>query len=209
MDQNNKNIIPANHLLAGYKSGIFPMSSSRNDSGFEWFTAGKRGIIPMDRFRVSGNVKRLIRQGKYNVGVDKNFRAVMEGCANRKTTWISDIIIRSYCNLNKLGYAHSVEIYDEQNQLSGGLYGVSVGAAFFGESMFKKEKEADKIALWHCHQILEKNGFQLWDTQFYTEHLSQFGCIEISQNKYNTLLKEALEKNARFRFDETTQYKKL
>jgi len=101
-----------------------------------------------------------------------------------------------------MGHAHSVEIYNDQNRLTGGLYGVSVGAAFFGESMFKKDKETDKIALWHCHKILENNGFELWDTQFYTEHLSQFGCVEISQYRYNNLLKQALEKEARFRLNE-------
>lgn len=156
----------------------------------------------MDRFRVSGNVRRIIRQGRYNIAVNKNFRAVVEACADRKTTWISDIIIRSYCNLNEMGHAHSVEIYNDQNRLTGGLYGVSVGAAFFGESMFKKDKETDKIALWHCHKILENNGFELWDTQFYTEHLSQFGCVEISQYRYNNLLKQALEKEALFRLNE-------
>jgi len=202
MDRNSEKIIPASHLIAGYKSGVFPMSRSGEDSDFEWFTANRRGIIPLDRFRVSGNVRRIIRQGRYNIAVNKNFRAVVEACADRKTTWISDIIIRSYCNLNEMGHAHSVEIYNDQNRLTGGLYGVSVGAAFFGESMFKKDKETDKIALWHCHKILENNGFELWDTQFYTEHLSQFGCVEISQYRYNNLLKQALEKEARFRLNE-------
>ncbi len=124
----------------------------------------------------------------------------MEECADRNTTWISDIIIHSFEMLHLAGHAHSVEIFDEDENLVGGSYGVSLGSAFFGESIFKKATEADKVALWHTHQILKKNGFTLWDTQFYTDHLSQFGCIEISSEEYRRRLNKALKKSADFRY---------
>ncbi len=191
-------IIPPEHLLSGYARGIFPMSESRKDTGFHWYTAARRGIIPIDEFRVSGNVKRIIRQERYRPEINKRFRNVMIKCASRNTTWISDLIIDSYELLHEMGYAHSVEMINRDGGLAGGLYGVAIGSAFFGESMFKKEKEADKVALWHCHRIMQNNGFELWDTQYYTEHLSQFGCIEISNNEYMERLQKALRKEAVF-----------
>lgn len=191
-------IIPPEVLLEGYSRGVFPMSESRHDEGVEWFSARRRGIIPLDKFRVSSNVERIIRQGRYRCRVNTCFKEVMQECASRQTTWISDIIINSFDILHQAGHAHSVEMFDEDDQLAGGLYGVSLGAAFFGESMFKNQKEADKVALWHCHQILQDNGFLLWDTQFYTDHLAQFGCIEISAGEYQQKLKDALKKEAEF-----------
>lgn len=198
MKENPKRIIPPEHLLSGYEKGIFPMSESKDDPGFQWYTARRRGIIPIDAFKVSGNVRRIIRQGRYQHKVNRDFRTVIEECANRKTTWISDLIIDSYEMLHEMGYANSVEVYNEEGTLAGGLYGVTLGAAFFGESMFKKETEADKVALWHCHQILKKNGFELWDTQYYTDHLAQFGCIEIPGKQYMEKLEKALRKEAVF-----------
>lgn len=191
-------IIPPEVLLNGYKSGIFPMSESRDDESVGWYSARQRGIIPIEDFHVSSNVRRIIRQGRYTCKINTNFRQVIEECANRNTTWISEIIINSFEMLHLAGYAHSIEIFDKEEQLVGGSYGVSLGAAFFGESMFKKATEADKIALWNTHQILEKNGFRLWDTQFYTDHLSQFGCIEISAEEYQRRLRKALNKEASF-----------
>lgn len=195
---NNKRIIPPEVLLDGYRQGIFPMSESRDDDTVGWYSARKRGIIPIEHFKVSSNVERIIRQGRYSCKVNTCFRKVMEECANRDSTWISELIINSFEMLHLAGYAHSVEMYDNDEKLAGGLYGVSLGAAFFGESMFKKATEADKAALWHCHQILEKNGFELWDTQYYTDHLAQFGCIEISSEEYQQKLQKALEKICRF-----------
>lgn len=174
------------------------MSESRNDSSVNWYSARQRGIIPMDAFKVSGNVERIIRQGRLTCRVNTQFREVMELCASRKSTWISDIIINSFEVLHMAGHAHSVEMYNVDDELAGGLYGVSLGGAFFGESMFKNQKEADKVALWNCHRILEKNGFELWDTQFYTDHLAQFGCIEISSDEYSRRLEKALMKNVVF-----------
>lgn len=191
-------IIPPEVLLNGYSNGIFPMSESREDNSVGWYSARRRGIIPIEKFKVSSNVRRLIRQGRYTCRINTCFRKVMEECANRDTTWISDVIINSFEMLNLTGHAHSVEMFDEDEKLIGGSYGVSLGAAFFGESMFKKATEADKIALWHTHQILKKNGFILWDTQFYTDHLAQFGCIEISSEEYKMRLNKALQKEAVF-----------
>jgi len=198
MRQRSKRIIPPELLLQAYKRGYFPMSESREDESFEWYTARRRGIIPIDRFHISKNVQRLIRQGRYTFRADTSFREVMEHCADRETTWISGLLIDSYEELHLQGYAHSVEIYDRTGGLVGGQYGVSVGAAFFGESMFKKAKEADKVALYYTYRILEKNGFELWDTQFFMNHLAQFGCIEITAEEYKHRLASAIRKQAEF-----------
>lgn len=122
----------------------------------------------------------------------------MKACARRKTTWISDELIESYNQLHKLGHAHSVSVYNRDWKLVGGQYGVSLGAAYFGESMFQRAKEASKVALYWCHQALQQGGFKLWDTQFWTEHLAQFGCIEIPPDEYQNLLAAALKKSAAF-----------
>lgn len=194
-----KRIIPPDILLKGYSKGIFPMSESRDDDTVNWYSAIKRGIIPIEEFHVSKNVQRIIRQRRFECSINTCFNEVIRECANRETTWISELIINSFEVLHQSGHAHSVEMFNKDGELAGGLYGVSLGGAFFGESMFKNEKEADKVALWHCHQILKKNGFQLWDTQFYTEHLSQFGCIEISPEEYKRRLDEALLNHAEFK----------
>ncbi|MDX1639989.1 MAG: leucyl/phenylalanyl-tRNA--protein transferase [Balneolaceae bacterium] len=190
-------------LLSGYARGVFPMADSRDDPEATWYTASRRGIIPLDRFRVSSNVRRIIRNDHYRVKINTAFRAVMEGCADRTSTWISDEIIDSYCRLHELGYAHSVDVFDHDGNLVGGQYGVSLGAAFFGESMFENEEagEASKVALYYCHKALVHGGFELWDTQFWTEHLAQFGCIEISAEEYHRRLERALGKKAVFGTD--------
>ncbi len=196
--QSNK-IIPPEVLLNGYRQGIFPMSEQRDDDSVGWYSARLRGIIPIEEFRVSKNVQRIIRQKRFECRINTCFRRVVEECANRETTWISDLIINSFEVLHMSGNAHSVEMYNKNKDLAGGLYGVTLGAAFFGESMFRQEKEADKVALWHCHQILKKNGFELWDTQFYTDHLAQFGCVEISADEYKERLTRALKRRAVFK----------
>lgn len=185
-------------LLEGYSRGIFPMSDSREDTTVGWYSARQRGIIPLENFKVSSNVQRIIRQERFECRVNTCFRQVIENCADRDSTWISELIIDSFEVLHLAGHAHSVEIFNSEGELAGGLYGVTLGAAFFGESMFKNEPEADKVALWHCHQRLVDNGFILWDTQFYTDHLAQFGCIEIPPEEYDHLLEEALQKEAFF-----------
>ncbi|MCP9291241.1 leucyl/phenylalanyl-tRNA--protein transferase [Gracilimonas sediminicola] len=190
-------IIPPESLLEAYSQGIFPMAEHKKAEDVNWYTARKRGIIPIGEFHTSDNLARIIRQGRFEVRVNQNFREVVKQCANRETSWINDLIINSYDVLNQYGNACSVEAYRD-GELVGGLYGVKLKAAFFGESMFKKEKWADKFALYHCHEILKKNGFLLWDTQFYTDHLAQFGCIEIEAAEYEEILDRALNKECNF-----------
>lgn len=174
------------------------MADSRHAPATKWYTSRRRGVIPMEAFRVSSNVRRIVRNHHYRIRFDEGFQSVMEACASRSSTWISDEIIESYCNLHELGYAHCVSVYNEQDELCGGQYGVSLGAAFFGESMFGWAKEASKVALYWTHQALQQGGFELWDTQFWTEHLAQFGCIEISAEEYDRRLESALRKFADF-----------
>lgn len=185
-------------LLNGYAHGVFPMADSREDPEVQWYTSQKRGIIPLDTFRVSSNVRRIVRNRHYHIKFDEHFRKVMEACADRESTWISNEIIDSYNRLHELGFAHSVSVWNQDWKLVGGQYGVSLGAAFFGESMFGQAKEASKVALYWTHQALVQGGFELWDTQFWSEHLAQFGCIEISAREYDKLLKKAIMQEAEF-----------
>lgn len=190
-------IIPPEILLQAYEQGIFPMADSREDEDVDWYSARKRGVIPLDQFHMTKNVLQIVRQQRFSIKVDEQFREVVKACANRESTWINDLIINSYDILHQDGNAHSVEVY-KRRELVGGLYGVTLGSAFFGESMFSKEKEADKVALYYCHQILMNNGFTLWDTQFYSDHLARFGCKEIDAGEYENLLERALKIRADF-----------
>ena len=192
-------MISPEELLTGYANGIFPMAETRDDPDAKWYTARRRGIIPLGDFRVSSNVQRIVRNHHYHIKFDYAFRRVMEACADRESTWISGEIIDSYCRLHELGYAHSVSVYDQDWKLAGGQYGVTLGAAYFGESMFGRAKEAGKVALYWTHQALQQGGFELWDTQFWSEHLAQFGAIEISAEEYKDRLKWALRKEAEFK----------
>ncbi|WP_445664172.1 leucyl/phenylalanyl-tRNA--protein transferase [Fodinibius sp. AD559] len=191
-------MIDPQELLNAYANGIFPMADSRDDEEAKWYTSSRRGVIPIDNFYVSSNVRRIVRNHHYHIKFDSNFRQVMEACADRDSTWISHEIIESYCRLHELGHAHSVSVYNKKWELVGGQYGVSLGAVFFGESLFGWAKEASKVALYWTHQALKQGGFELWDTQFWTEHLAQFGCIEIPAEEYERRLKSALEKEAEF-----------
>lgn len=168
------------------------MGSSARSNHIDWYLPEKRGIIPLDSFHVSSNVRRMVRNGHFELRINSCFEEVMRQCANRPETWINDIIIESYKELNRLGFAHSFEIFQD-GELSGGLYGGAIGKAFFGESMFRITPEADKAALFYCHRELVRNEFILWDTQYYTPHLASFGCVEISNQKYQRLLKKALQ----------------
>lgn len=196
-------MLSAEELLNAYANGIFPMADSRYDPEAKWYTSSRRGIIPLDDFHVSSNVRRIVRNHRYRIKFDYAFRRVMEACADRNSTWISEEIIDSYCRLHELGNAHSISVYDRQWNLVGGQYGVSLGAAFFGESMFERAKEASKVALYWCHRALVEGGFELWDTQFWNEHLAQFGCIEIPAREYERRLKTAIKKEAVFEAVET------
>lgn len=191
-------MISPEELLNAYANGIFPMADSRHDPQAKWYTSRRRGIIPMNQFHISSNVQRIVRNNHYHIKVDYAFRRVMEACADRESTWISDEIINSYCNLHELGNAHSVSVFNKEWELVGGQYGVSLGGAYFGESMFGWAKEASKVALFWTHQVLQQGGFELWDTQFWNKHLSQFGCIEITAEEYHKRLESALRKEAKF-----------
>lgn len=197
-------MISSEDLLTGYANGIFPMADSRDAPEAKWYTSRRRGLIPLDNFKVSSNVRRIIRNHHYHIKFDYAFRKVMEACADRASTWISEEIIDSYCNLHELDHAHSVSVYDQDWELVGGQYGVSLGAAFFGESMFGNSKEASKVALYWTHKALVQGGFELWDTQFWSEHLAKFGCIEISAEEYQRRLKKAVGKDASFEAVDTS-----
>ena len=191
-------MISPEDLLTGYANGIFPMADARDDPKAKWYTSRHRGIIPLDNFKVSSNVRRIIRNHHYHIKFDHAFRRVMKACADRNSTWISDEIIDSYCNLHELGHGHSVSVYDQEWELVGGQYGVSLGAAFFGESMFGTAKEASKVALYWTQKALVQGNFELWDTQFWSEHLAQFGCIEIPAEEYRAKLETAIRRDASF-----------
>ena len=197
-------MISPQELLNGYANGIFPMADSREDPEAKWYTSRRRGIIPLDKFHVSSNVQRIVRNHHYHIKFDYAFRDVMEACASRDSTWISEEIVKSFCQLHEHGHAHSVSVYNQKWELVGGQYGVSLGAAYFGESMFGWAKEASKVALFWTHKALQQGGFELWDTQFWTEHLAQFGCVEVTAEKYDKRLESALQKEAEFKAIDTS-----
>src|SRR4051812_33503971 len=178
-------------LLAAYSQGVFPMAD--RDDSIRWYSADPRGIIPLDRFHIPGTLAALVRQGKFEIRINSDFQATMRGCmASRPDgTWINDKLVAAYSKLHQMGYAHSVEAWTK-GELAGGLYGVSLGAAFFGESMFHRVRDASKVALVHLVQRLREGGFELLDTQYVTEHLRSFGALEIPRRRYRTLLDRAI-----------------
>ncbi len=188
-------------LLEAYAAGIFPMAESADDPELFWVDPNRRGILPLEAFHVPRRLQRVLRRGSFAVRVDTAFAAVIRGCAEasetRPGTWINDEIVRLYSALFARGAAHSVECWHE-GELVGGLYGVSLGAAFFGESMFSRVTDASKVALVHLVARLKLGGYRLLDTQFVTPHLAQFGAIEISRARYHRLLAEALRYRAVF-----------
>lgn len=188
-------------LLRAYASGIFPMAESADSDGLYWFDPERRGIMPLDGFHVPRRLSRTVRQGRFEVRFDHDFPAVMQGCAavtgTRTNTWINRDILRLYTDLHTRGHAHSVECWSG-GRLVGGLYGVSLGGAFFGESMFSRETDASKVALVHLVARLKAGGFTLLDAQFVTEHLSQFGAVEIPRAEYRARLAAAQRVHADF-----------
>jgi len=162
-----------------------------DDDTVYWFRPERRGILPLDAFRIPGNLARFVRQKRFDVTVDRDFPAVIRACADRSSTWISRDIIDTYIALHRWGYAHSVECWQE-GALVGGLYGVALGGAFFGESMFHRVNNASKVALVHLVRFLCKGGFVLLDTQYVTKHLAQFGAVELPGPEYRRRLAEAL-----------------
>ncbi|MDF1823865.1 MAG: leucyl/phenylalanyl-tRNA--protein transferase [Verrucomicrobiales bacterium] len=183
-------------LIAAYRGGMFPMAmDNRGEIG--WFSPDPRGVIPLDEFHIPHGLKRTLRKDPFEIRVDTGFSEVMRGCAERKTTWISEEIVTSYEKLFELGYAHSVECW-QADKLVGGLYGIAIGGAFFGESMFSRVTDASKVALVSLVERLKKRKFQLLDTQWTTDHLSRFGCREIPRHDYLAQLNQALLVTARF-----------
>lgn len=184
-------------LLHAYSNGIFPMSEGRDTDDVFWVDPRKRGVFPLDGFRISRSLRRAIRTSPFRITFDTDFSRVVAGCADREETWINGPITRLYAALADAGFAHSVEVWDEQ-QLVGGVYGVTIGAAFFGESMFSTRTNASKIALAYLIDKLRSSGFVLFDTQFITDHLSSLGAVEIPRGTYRRNLAEAIEIEADF-----------
>ena len=188
-------------LLRAYACGIFPMSESADDPGLFWVEPEMRGVIPLDGFCVSTRLARTVRSDKFSVTVDRAFKRVMSECAapkpDREDTWINKRIRDLYGELHEMGHAHSVEVW-QGDDLVGGLYGVSLGRAFFGESMFHHARDASKVALLHLVARLIAGGYGLLDTQYVTEHLLSFGAVEVPRDRYRVLLDAALDDVADF-----------
>lgn len=181
--------ISAETLLNAYADGVFPMAE---DGELLWFSPENRGVIPIDeRFHIPKGLKRALKKAPFEIRFDTAFVDVMRGCAERESTWIDEGIIASYVALHEMDFAHSVECWDEDG-LQGGLYGVSLGHAFFGESMFSRKTDASKIALIYLVSFLRENGFVLLDTQWMTDHLRQFGGYELPRDVYMKHLHEAI-----------------
>ena len=194
-------MIPSELLLAAYASGWFPMAD--DEGQISWYSPDPRGILPLDRFHVPTRLRRVVRHGTFRIEIDRAFEDVIRACAAAERdagetgTWISEEIVESYCALHELGHAHSVEAWAGE-RLVGGLYGVALGGAFFGESMFHRVTDASKVALVALVERLRAGGFTLLDTQWVTEHLQQFGAIEIARPEYLRRLDAALRLRARF-----------
>lgn len=179
-------------ILRAYANGIFPMAETRDDPEIFWVDPRQRGIFPIDEFHVSRSLARRVRRAEYRATLNHDFAAVVDGCAARESTWINDTIRGLYLELHTMGHAHSLEIY-EGDVLAGGVYGVSLGAAFFGESMFSTRTDGSKRALVHLIDHLQRCGFHLFDTQFLTDHLASLGAKEISRDEYRSRLASALQ----------------
>jgi leucyl/phenylalanyl-tRNA---protein transferase len=188
-------------LLKAYACGIFPMAESADDPALYWIEPERRGIIPLPSFHVPNRLARSVRSDHFTVVCDRDFDAVITGCGepkpNRARTWINTRIRNLYRGLYDIGHCHTVEVYSG-NTLVGGLYGVSLGCAYFGESMFHRERDASKIALVHLVARLKAGGFKLLDTQFVTDHLKTFGAIELTRRQYHKMLAAALVGEADF-----------
>ena len=188
-------------LLKAYACGIFPMAESAEDPALYWIEPEQRGVIPLDRFRVPSRLARTVRSDRFTVTADRDFEGVMAGCADpragRPRTWINTRIRVLYRKLHERHHCHSIEVYDGDD-LVGGLYGVTLGRAFFGESMFHRARDASKVALVHLVARLRAGGFKLLDTQFVTDHLKSFGAFEVPRRQYHKLLETALTGEADF-----------
>lgn len=185
-------------LLQAYASGWFPMAADpERGGGVEWFSPDPRGVLPLERVHLPGRLRRVIRQGRFEIRIDTAFERVMRACAAREETWISDEIVESYVALHRLGFAHSVEAWRAE-RLVGGLYGVALRGAFFGESMYHEETDASKVALAALVTRLGDRGYALLDVQWVTPHLKQFGAVEVPRRRYLKLLADSLQLDCRF-----------
>ena len=188
-------------VLHAYAAGIFPMAESRTDDELFWVDPEMRGILPLDAFHVPKSLRKTVRQGVFEIRADTVFDAVIHACAahgeGRGETWINDEIIRLFGELHRQGHAHSIECF-AAGELVGGLYGVSLAGAFFGESMFSRKTDASKVALVHLAARLRHGGYQILDTQFVTDHLKAFGAIDIPRTEYHRRLARALGADAVF-----------
>ncbi len=184
-------------LLHGYSIGIFPMAEHRNDPDIFWVDPRQRGVMPLDGFHMSRSLKRSLRQSPYRIAINEDFAGTVEACADRAETWTNDEIRTLYAMLHQSGHAHSLELWD-QDELVGGVYGVTLGAAFFGESMFSRRRDTSKMALAYLVDRLRLGGFVLFDTQFLTPHLASLGAVEITRAAYHRILSDALLQKADF-----------
>lgn len=187
--------LPPQLLVSAYLQGVFPMGSGRT---IEWFSPDPRAILPLESFHVPRTLRQVVRQGRFEIRVNAAFGEVMSACADRpEGSWITSLIVRAYTELHRRGLAHSVEAWRDE-KLVGGLYGVALGGAFFGESMFHVARDASKVALVALVDRLRERGFELLDVQFTNDHLRRFGVIEISRADYLLRLTRAVEKTCRF-----------
>jgi len=188
-------------LLKAYTCGIFPMAESADDPALYWIEPQHRGILPLDGVHVPRRLARTLRSSPFAIRTDTDIEGVIEGCAasrpGRRSTWINERIRGLYRDLYDLGHCHTVEVWDK-DRLVGGLYGVALNGAFFGESMFSTARDASKIALMHLAARLAHGGFKLLDTQFVTDHLRQFGTVELNREEFHRLLETALDVDADF-----------
>jgi leucyl/phenylalanyl-tRNA--protein transferase len=191
-------VIPADLLLQAYATGWFPMGAeAAMGGGVEWFSPNPRGILPLETFHIPSRLARTIRQARFEVAIDRDFEAVIRACAVRDETWITEEIVQSYVNLHRLGFAHSVEAW-QAGRLAGGLYGVALRGAFFGESMFHEVTDASKVALHALVERLRSRDYRLLDIQWVTPHLASFGATRVSRRRYLALLEKALQVDCRF-----------
>jgi leucyl/phenylalanyl-tRNA---protein transferase len=191
-------LITPDILLQAYMAGVFPMAESAASDTLHWVEPEERGIIPLDAFHVPQSLTKTVRKERFEILVDRDFAGVMRACANRSETWINGHILDLYASLHSMGHAHSVEAWRD-GKLVGGLYGVSIGAAFFGESMFSLETDASKVPLVYLVARLRYGGYKLLDTQFITAHLARFGTITVPKRRYRVMLASALRHAGDFR----------
>ena len=184
-------------VLRAYAAGVFPMADNAETDEVFWVDPRKRGVMPLDGFHLSRSLRKRILRGGYQIQIARAFPQVIQACADRHETWINRTIRDLYIGLHRMGHAHSIEVWID-GHLKGGLYGVRLGAAFFGESMFSRAPDASKVALVHLVARLRAGGFRLLDTQFVTEHLASFGAVEVPRTRYHAMLEEAINQPADF-----------